>query len=429
MTGRTYPEYQSAPDAWMGDVPAHWGLERMKYGLTEKTTKKGPDLPPGAISYGKVVTKDAEKIAPETRATYQEVLAGEYLINPINLNYDLVSLRTALSEMDVCVSPAYIVLRAIPEKVHPVFGNYVLHVFDVCHMKTLGAGVRQTITFKDIGQCVWPLPPMDEQVVIAKFLDRETNRIDGLIEKKTRFIALLKEKRAAVITHAVTNGIDPHRDFSSTGIYWAPSVPSHWKISPFRQACWYQEGPGIMAVDFHDTGVPLLRISGVQGRYATLDGCNFLDPEKVAQKWRHFRLHEGDLLISASATMGTITEVGEEAVGAVAYTGIIRMKPSDHVTKRFLSYFLGSSIFMEQINLMKQGSTIQHFGPTHLSRVKIPLPPTDEQEAIAADLDRRTSRIDGLIALTERSIDLLREKRSALITAAVTGKIDVRRAA
>lgn len=196
MTGRTYPEYQSAPDAWMGDVPAHWGLERMKYGLTEKTTKKGPDLPPGAISYGKVVTKDAEKIAPETRATYQEVLAGEYLINPINLNYDLVSLRTALSEMDVCVSPAYIVLRAIPEKVHPVFGNYVLHVFDVCHMKTLGAGVRQTITFKDIGQCVWPLPPMDEQVVIAKFLDRETNRIDGLIEKKTRFIALLKEKRA-----------------------------------------------------------------------------------------------------------------------------------------------------------------------------------------------------------------------------------------
>lgn len=184
-----------------------------------------------------------------------------------------------------------------------------------------------------------------------------------------------------------------------------------------------------MAVDFHDTGVPLLRISGVQGRYATLDGCNFLDPEKVAQKWRHFRLHEGDLLISASATMGTITEVGEEAVGAVAYTGIIRMKPSDHVTKRFLSYFLGSSIFMEQINLMKQGSTIQHFGPTHLSRVKIPLPPTDEQEAIAADLDRRTSRIDGLIALTERSIDLLREKRSALITAAVTGKIDVRRAA
>lgn len=145
---RPYQEYKAAPDKWLGDIPAHWALERIKYGLTEKRSKKNPELPPGAISYGKVISKDAEKILPETRETYQEVLAGEYLINPINLNYDLLSLRTALSEIDVCVSPAYIVLNALAEKVVTAFGNYVLHVFDVQHMKTLGAGVRQTITFK-----------------------------------------------------------------------------------------------------------------------------------------------------------------------------------------------------------------------------------------------------------------------------------------
>jgi type I restriction enzyme S subunit len=424
MTGRAYPEYQSAPDAWMGDVPAHWGLERMKYGLTEKTTKKGPDLPPGAISYGKVVTKDAEKIAPETRATYQEVLAGEYLINPINLNYDLVSLRTALSEIDVCVSPAYIVLRAIPEKVHPVFGNYVLHVFDVCHMKTLGAGVRQTITFKDIGQCVWPLPTMDEQVAIANFLDRETNRIDGLIEKKTRFIALLKEKRAAVITHAVTKGIDPDAPMKDSGQDWLGRVPAHWEV--LRIAALFREVSRPA-----DPALPVLSVSIHDG---VTDG-ELADEDrdrKVAlseDRTKYQGVAPGDLVYN-------MMRAWQGAFGAVTVKGLVSpayvvAAPVTTFRTKFIEHLLHTKSAAEEIRRFSRG--IADFRMRlywdHFRALKVCLPPLEEQDRILSEIDTETARIDGLISLTERSIDLLREKRAALITAAVTGKIDVRAAA
>lgn len=424
MTGRTYPEYQRAPDAWMGDVPAHWGLERMKYGLTEKTTKKGPDLPPGAISYGKVVTKDAEKIAPETRATYQEVLAGEYLINPINLNYDLVSLRTALSEMDVCVSPAYIVLRAIPEKVHPVFGNYVLHVFDVCHMKTLGAGVRQTITFKDIGQCVWPLPPKDEQTAIARFLDRETGRIDGLIEKKTRFIALLKEKRAAVITHAVTKGIDPDAPMKDSGVDWLGRVPAHWDV--LRIAALFREVSRPA-----DPDLPVLSVSIHDG---VTDG-ELADEDrdrKVAlseDRTKYQGVAPGDLVYN-------MMRAWQGAFGAVTVKGLVSpayvvAAPVTEFRTKFIEHLLHTKSAAEEIRRFSRG--IADFRMRlywdHFRALKVCLPPLEEQDRILSEIDAETTRIDGLISLTERSIDLLREKRSALITAAVTGKIDVRGAA
>lgn len=424
MTGRTYPEYQRAPEAWMGEVPAHWGLERMKYGLTEKTTKKGADLPPGAISYGKVVTKDAEKITPETRATYQEVLAGEYLINPINLNYDLISLRTALSDINVCVSPAYIVLRAIPDKVHPVFGNYVLHVFDVCHMKTLGAGVRQTITFKDIGQCVWPLPPMDEQVAIARFLDRETGRIDVLIEKKTRFIALLKEKRAAVITHAVTKGIDPDAEMKDSGVDWLGRVPAHWDV--LRIAALFREVSRPA-----DPALPVLSVSihdGVtDGELADEDRDRKIALSEDRTKYQG--VAPGDLVYN-------MMRAWQGAFGAVTVKGLVSpayvvAAPITSFRTKFIEHLLHTKSAAEEIRRFSRG--IADFRMrlywVHFRALKVCLPPLEEQDRILSEIDAETARIDGLITLTERSIDLLREKRSALITAAVTGKIDVRAAA
>jgi len=403
MTGRTYPEYQRAPEAWMGEVPAHWGLERMKYGLTEKATKKGADLPPGAISYGKVVTKDAEKISPETRATYQEVLAGEYLINPINLNYDLVSLRTALSEMDVCVSPAYIVLRAVPEKVHPVFGNYVLHVFDVCHMKTLGAGVRQTITFKDIGQCVWPLPPMEEQTAIARFLDRETSRIDGLIEKKTRFIALLKEKRATDVIEAIS----PKEGWNRFP-FW--SVAKSKSISG-------RPDEGLLSVYLDRGVIPYSEGGGLV--------------HKPAESLEKYQLVEpGDLVMNnQQAWRGSLGVSLHRGIVSPAY--LVLKLDREKVDPTFANYMFRARPYVEKFMLasMSVGDIQRQIKWPHLRIVPVVVPSVTEQREIAERLDSEGRRIDDLITLTERSIDLLREKRAALITAAVTGKIDVRAAA
>jgi type I restriction enzyme, S subunit len=213
--------------------------------------------------------------------------------------------------------------------------------------------------------------------------------------------------------------------YKDSGVEWLGKVPEQWKVVPFSLAIEYQEGPGIMTADFHDDGVPLLRISGVQQRWANLQGCNYLDLAKVESKWRHFQLEQGDLLISASASMGTICEIGEEAVGAIPYTGLIRLKPRRGFSdKNFVRFIIGSFQFSTQIDLFKAGSTIQHFGPTHLSQMKVILPPLSEQTQIARFLDRETDRIDALIAEQQRLIELLKEKRQAVISHAVTKGID-----
>lgn len=175
------------------------------------------------------------------------------------------------------------------------------------------------------------------------------------------------------------------------------TCPEDWRVVPLTDAAFFQEGPGILAKDFHDSGVPLIRLKGVAGDFVTLEGCNFLAPEKVADKWSHFRLERGDLVISTSASFGRVSVVTEEAEGAVPYTGLIRFRPKNKdIDPGFLRAFLGSSAFMQQVEAMASGSVIRHFGPMHLKQMALPLPPIDEQRAIGGMATVLADRIDNL---------------------------------
>lgn len=269
-----------------------------------------------------------------------------------------------------------------------------------------------------------PAPPLDAQRRIARYLDEKTARIDGLIEKKRALLDRLAEKRQALITRAVTKGLDRTAPLQSSGIDWLGDVPAHWEVLPLKRMVRYQEGPGILAVDFRDEGVPLLRVASIGDRYATLEGVNFLDPEMANGKWGHFLTEVGDLLISASATSGIVSEVTEETAGCVPYTGIIRINPIDgEAVSSFIRHLLVSDVFLSQIDQLKAGSTIQHFGPYHLGLMTIAKPPLDEQEAIGDELDRTLSDLELNEGRVIRSIELLNEYRAALITAAVTGRL------
>lgn len=175
------------------------------------------------------------------------------------------------------------------------------------------------------------------------------------------------------------------------------TYPEDWKVVPLTDAALFQEGPGILAKDFHDSGVPLIRLKGIESDFVTLEGCNFLAPEKVAAKWNHFRLERGDLVISTSASFGRVSVVTEEAEGAVPYTGLIRFRPKNNdIDPGFLRAFLGSSAFMQQVEAMASGSVIRHFGPMHLKQMALPLPPIDQQRAIGEMATVLANRIDNL---------------------------------
>jgi type I restriction enzyme S subunit len=176
-----------------------------------------------------------------------------------------------------------------------------------------------------------------------------------------------------------------------------------------------------------DDGVPLVSVGNVTNGRINLERCHYLAEDTVERTWSRFRLQEGDLVISTSASVGVAAVVGPEAEGAVPYTGVIRLRAADdQMCAGFIRHFVSSAPFMDQVDSVRTGVAIQHYGPSHLRRIVIPVPPRPEQDRIAATLDATTKELDRLVALAKAAIARLAEYRSALITAAVTGQIDVR---
>jgi type I restriction enzyme S subunit len=185
-----------------------------------------------------------------------------------------------------------------------------------------------------------------------------------------------------------------------------------WVVVGLPEVAFFQEGPGIMAVDFREEGVPLVRLAGVSGSGVTLRGCNYLDPEKVSQKWSHFRLAINDLIISTSATFGLSAMVTEAAEGAVFYTGLIRFRPSsERLNLGYLKVFLGCPYFARQAESAAVGGGIKHFGPSHLKQMEIPIPPVGEQRRIADCL----SSLDELIAAQTQKLEALQTHKQGLL--------------
>lgn len=271
-----------------------------------------------------------------------------------------------------------------------------------------------------VGSIQVPTPPTEEQTAIVRFLDHETDLIDGLIEKKIRFIALLKEKRAAVITHAVTKGIDPDAPMKDSGVDWLGRVPAHWEVVPptalFTESKERaREGDQMLSSTQKYGVIPLAEYEALEQRQVTMALVN-LDMRK------HVEL--GDFVISMRSMDGGLERA--RAVGSVRSSYAV-LKPGPDVEGRFYGALMKSNLYIQALrltsNFIRDGQDLNF---SHVRKVKLPKPDLHEQAAIADHIESETARIDGLIALTERSIDLLREKRAALITAAVTGKIDVR---
>ena len=191
---------------WIGDIPIHYTLQKTKYLFREKKSKSNPELSPGSISFGQVVYKDDESILESTKESYQEVLEGEFLINPLNLNYDLKSLRIGKSKINVVVSQGYIVLQIL-EGQDPDYFEYLLRKFDVVHMKSLGQGVRQTISFNNIKNEELVIPPIEEQNEIVCELNFRTTQIDRWCKVEEKRISLLREYRQSLISSVVTGKV------------------------------------------------------------------------------------------------------------------------------------------------------------------------------------------------------------------------------
>lgn len=433
---KPYPQMRDSGVPWLGDVPDHWRVERgvalvqprfaKNVGLTEKQVL--------SLSYGRIIVKPEEKLrglVPESFETYQHVFPDDIIVRATDLQNDKTSLRVAIARDRGIITSAYLRLVA-RDGINPEYAYRLLHGYDL--MKVLygyGSGLRQNLEEADFKQMPVPIPSPDEQAAIVRFLDHADRRIRRSIVAKQKMIRLLEEQKAAIIHQAVKRGLNPDAPMKPSGVDWLGDIPAHWEMVPLKRRISFQEGPGIMAADFRESGIPLLRISSLAGEIATLDGCNYLDAAMVEKKWSHFAVRPGDYLLTSSGSLGSVCVADQTVEGAIPYTGIIRLWPKagGQADMRYARWFFGSAVFETQMKFLKAGVGIEHFGPTHLNRMMLLLPPPDEQKQIAHHLETEAALVGDVISTARREIDLLNEYRARLVADVVSGKLDIRAAA
>ncbi|WP_018694293.1 restriction endonuclease subunit S [Algicola sagamiensis] len=273
------------------------------------------------------------------------------------------------------------------------------------------------------------IPSREEQTQIANFLDHETAKIDTLTEKQQQLIKLLKEKRQAVISHAVTKGLNPEAPMKDSGVEWLGEVPEHWRMKPLRYLGSCQNGINIGA-EFFGSGYPFVSYGDAYKNYSLPTSVAGL--VRSTEKDREaYSLLRGDVLFTR--TSETIEEIGLssvclDSIPEATFAGfLIRFRPSELTLHPEFSKFsfrnqLIRTFFVKEMNLVTRASLSQEL----LKKLPVPLPPLEEQIEIAEFLGAQEERFQSLFDNTEKAIQLLKERRTALISAAVTGKIDVR---
>lgn len=411
MKYQAYESYKDSGVTWESEVPSPWVETRFKWILTEKKKVSNFNLPAGSISFGNVVFKNEDSLAEDTKASYQELLQGEFLINPLNLNYDLKSLRTALSDKNVVVSTGYIILNS-KEGFNKNYLRWVLQEFDVAHMKTLGAGVRQTITFADIGNSIFHYPNIDEQTHIAKFLDYETAKIDDLIAKQVRLIELLKEKRQGVISHAVTKGLDPNAPMKDSGVEWLGEIPKHWEFKKLKYVAKLLSDKKSVK---NRKVIALENIEGFTGNFIESDS-EFLGDGVTVDK--------NDILFGKLRPYLAKVYLTQET--SVAFGDLLAYRPSKLMESHFLFYYMIFDAFIKIVDSSTYGTKMPRASSEFIGEMPILIPPKEEQIKIVNFILVELNKFDILISKAEKMIQMSKERRTALISSAVTGKIDVR---
>ena len=431
---KPYPVMKDSGLPWLGTIPASWSIVRNGRLFVERKETGFADLPILEVSLRSGVRVrrfdgDSRKQLMSDRDKYKRACAGDLAYNMMRMWQGAVG----LAPVDGLVSPAYVVARPFAG----VVARYFAYLFRMdSYMGEVDQYSRGIV--KDRNRLYWDqfkqmpsaCPPTGEQAAVARFLGHVERQIGRAIRAKQKLIKLLEEQKQAIIHRAFTRGLDPNVRLKPSGVAWLGDVPDHWEVVRFKRRIGFQEGPGIMATDFRDDGVPLLRISSLRGETASLEGCNFLDAQMVQRRWSHFAVRPGDYLLSASASTGSVVRATEVVANAIPYTGILRLwSLSDDTFMPFVRLYMGCQPFQDQIDAAKSGVAIEHFGPTHLKRMFMALPSAGEQRRIVSAVQASIAPFAGGADRAKREIDLIREYRTRLIGDVVTGKLDVREAA
>ncbi len=429
MSHPRYPAYVQTNVPWLGDIPKQWRAQRLKI-LFEivKTIAKVDGLEVLSVTQKGIRIKDTESNEGQLSmdySKYQIVHPGDFAMN----HMDLLTGYVDVSAYYGVTSPDYRVFR-LRDNLNS--SRFFLYLLQNCYHNRLffpfGQGSSQLgrwrLPTEAFNEFIFPVPPPEDQNAIAAFLDRETTKIDALVEEQKRLIDLLKEKRQAVISHAVTKGLNPDASMKDSGIEWLGEVPEHWTRTVMKRLGSVRYGIGEPPA-YQEAGTPLIRATNVHAGRIYSDGLVFVDPSDIRAS-KIIWLAEGDIIVVRSgAYTGDSAIIPVELGPAIAGFDMV-FRPSG-ANPQFLQFVLLSFYLKAaQIDFMKMRAAQPHLNAEELGNCVVLLPPASEQKAIVEYLEAMTTRLDRLIDEAAAAVLLLQERRAALISAAVTGKIDVR---
>ena len=432
MSFPRYPKYRDSGVAWLGEVPEHWEIKRFKRIFRERDARSvaGEELLLSVSSYTGVSPR-SEIIEEGEHLTRAESLEGYKLCRPNDLVMNIMlawNRGLAFSAYHGMVSPAYSVFEVI-DGCDPWYLNYVVRSNEYTrYFKAFSAGVidsRLRLYPDTFGQLSCGVPPISEQGFLVAFLDRETSNIDALIEEQQRLITVLKEKRRAVITHAVTRGLNPDTPSKASGVEWLGDVPAHWNVTKLGRELQASPCYGVLVPDFEAGGVPMLRITDMVNGTADRESLTTISAELSGQYGRTV-LEEGDVALSVVGTIGEALLVGPSLAGVNLSRAVARLRVGAALSAEYLTWYFRSMSFQRYVDLVCVGTAQRVLNMSDLVALQIVRPPLAEQGAIVNHVRSATREIEKLIAHAEYAVALLHERRSALISAAVTGKIDIR---
>ena len=424
MNLKPYPDYKHCKTAWLPKIPSHWleaqlrtCIEFIANGITATQIEQGEETVPvtriETISTGRFNPEKAGHISRQEADPRRRMEVGDISLSNINSLSMIGNCAMLESPTELYAGMNLLHIRpsrdCFPEWLAWSFRNSQFR--DDIESRAKPAINQASISQGGLKSIRIPIPPLEEQIQISRFLHHETAKIDALIAEQQRLIELLQEKRQVVISHAVTKGLNPNAPMKDSGVEWAPKLPEHWTAKHLKRNVRLLTEK----TDTTECHVGLENLEGWTGRFIQTEsdfqseGVGFEADDILFGKLRPY------------LAKVWLADRNGEAIGDFHV-----LRPYERVNPRFIQYQLLTREVVDLVDGSSYGAKMPRASWGFLGCLEMPSPPAEEQLAIACFLDRETAKIDALIAEAPRAIKLLQERRSALISAAVTGQIDVR---
>lgn len=432
---QTYPTMKDSGLKYLGDIPDEWNLLRASV-LFKKNKQTNTDLlsvEPMQFKLGEIINKkiDVDEKTKEEIRRYTVVEKDDIILNGLNLNYDFLTQRVAIVKKSGCITPAYISMRT-RKNILPMYATYLLKALD--GQKVLngwGTGIRLTLNYSEFKKYYLPAPSIDTQQRIIDYLDEETALIDDLIAKQQRLLELLEEKRRATINTITTTGVG-RNNLIDTGNKYLGAIPKGWKFEKSKYNLSFNKGLNITKADLTEAGVPVINYGQVHSKYPVHFNPNKDTLPFVPEKYLDIEnaiMKKGDFIFADTSEdydgSGNFSMLTTEAVVLAGYHSVIARIMNDNLLPEYLAYYFASDKHRNQIRTGVSGVKVFSITQQLLKNTFILIPPKDEQCRIVEYIEKYEAGLGIARRKILKQIDLLKERRTSLISSAVTGKIKI----